>query len=216
MISAQSPAPPDSAASLEVHDLECIRGERVLFQDLSFSLGAGQAGLVEGPNGSGKTTLLRAICGLIQPEAGEIRWRGQSIEADRLGFQGQLHYLGHATGIKDELTAVQNLTAHMALRGGRADVVGPVLERVGLGRLAHAAVRSFSAGQRRRLALARMLCTPAQLWVLDEPFTALDRAGVALVQELIEAHCETGGVALLSSHQQVQLRCAAREAVVLA
>lgn len=215
MTSAQSLAPRPAAASLEVIDLECVRGERVLFQGLGFRLRAGEAGLVEGPNGSGKTTLLRTVCGLMRPEAGEIRWQDRAIDADRLVFQAQLHYLGHATGIKEELSAVQNLAAHMALRGGRREAITPALERVGLADLADVAVRSFSAGQRRRLALARMLCTPARLWVMDEPFTALDRAGVALVQELIEEHCATGGVALLSSHQQVQLRCAAAEAVVL-
>lgn len=215
MTSVHSPAPRPAAASLEVIDLECVRGERVLFEGLGFGLRAGEAGLVEGPNGSGKTTLLRTVCGLLRPEAGEIRWRGATIDADRLAFQGQLHYLGHATGIKEELSARQNLAAHLALRAGSREVLMPALDRVGLEALADVAVRSFSAGQRRRLALARMLCTPAALWVLDEPFTALDRAGVALVQALIEEHCAAGGVALLSSHQQVRLRCAAPAAVVL-
>lgn len=216
MTSAHSPAPRAAATSLEVIDLECVRGEQVLFEGLDFSVRAGEAGLVEGANGSGKTTLLRTVCGLLRPEAGEIRWRGAAIDADRLAFQAQLHYLGHATGIKEELSARQNLAAHTALRGDAREALVPALARVGLAPFADAAVRTFSAGQRRRLALARMLCTPAPLWVLDEPFTALDRAGVALVQELIEEHCAAGGVALLSSHQQVQLRCAAPAAVVLA
>lgn len=209
MTSAHSPAPQTAAASLEGIDLECVRGERVLFQDLNFVLRAGEAGLVEGPNGSGKTTLLRTVCGLMRPENGEIRWRGDEIESDRLAFQAQLHYLGHAAGIKEELSARENLLAHVALRGGVRTAVASALARVGLAELADVAARSFSAGQRRRLALARMLCSPAALWVMDEPFTALDRAGVALVQALIEEHCETGGVALLSSHQEIQLRCAA-------
>lgn len=215
MTSAHCPAPRSAAVCLQAIDLECVRGERLLFEGLNFVLHAGEAGLVEGPNGSGKTTLLRTVCGLIQPEAGEIRWREIAIDADRLLFQSQLHYLGHATGIKEELSARQNLLAHVALRGGVGAAVMPALRRVDLEALADVAARSFSAGQRRRLALARMLCTPAALWVLDEPFTALDRAGVGLVQELIEEHCAGGGVALLSSHQQVQLRCAAANTVVL-
>ena len=216
MTSAHFPAPRPAAASLEAIELECVRGERVLFRGLRFALRAGEAGLVEGPNGSGKTTLLRTVCGLMRPETGEIRWCGSSIESDRLGFQGQLHYLGHVTGIKDELSARENLLAHVALRGGKGSGVAPALARVGLAELAGVAARKFSAGQKRRLALARMLCTPAPLWVMDEPFTALDRAGVELVQQLIEEHCGDGGVALLSSHQMVQLRCAAPEMVILA
>ncbi len=215
MTSAHSSAPPATAASLQAIDLECVRGERVLFQGLNFSLRAGEAGLVEGPNGSGKTTLLRTVCGLMRPETGEVRWRGDGIEADRLAFQAQLHYLGHATGIKDELSARENLLAHVSLRGGVRTAVASALERVGLTELTHVAARSFSAGQRRRLALARMLCSPAALWIMDEPFTALDRAGVGLVQELIEEHCAAGGVALLSSHQTVALRCAADAKVLL-
>ena len=215
MTSAHRPAPRSAAVCLQAIDLECVRGERLLFEGLNFVLRAGEAGLVEGPNGSGKTTLLRTVCGLIQPETGEIRWCDTTIDADRLLFQSQLHYLGHATGIKEELSARQNLLAHVALRGGGAAAVLPALRRVGLEDLADVAARSFSAGQRRRLALARMLCTPAALWVLDEPFTALDRAGVGLVQELVEEHCAGGGMALVSSHQQVQLRCAAASTVVL-
>lgn len=216
MTSAHSPAPRSTAVSLQAIELECIRGDRLLFRDLSFTLQAGEAGLVEGPNGSGKTTLLRTMCGLMRAESGDIHWSGRSIDADRLAFQDQLHYLGHITGIKEELSARENLRAHTALRGGSHTALDVALARVGLEPLAEVAARSFSAGQRRRLALARMLCTPAALWILDEPFTALDRAGVALVQELIEEHCNGGGIALLSSHQAVRLRCAGVTTVNLA
>lgn len=192
---------------LEAVELACQRGDRLLFRGLSFTVTPGAAVLVEGGNGSGKTTLLRTVCGLMRAEEGEVRWNGEPIERDRLEFQANLGYLGHVHGIKDELTAEENLRVATALQGVSRDRIGAALERVGLAALADVRARQLSAGQRRRLALARLLLGSARLWVLDEPFTALDRAGIGLVEDMIEEHCAGGGMVLMSSHHGVSLNC---------
>ena len=202
------PAAQTTTDLLEVVDLTCQRGDRLLFQGLGFTVSPGLAVLVEGSNGSGKTTLLRTVCGLMRAEEGEVRWNGAPIERDRLEYQAQLGYLGHVHGIKDELTAEENLRVAGSLHGTRAPAIEAALARVGLAGLRHARARQMSAGQRRRLALARLLLGRVRLWVLDEPFTALDRAGMGLVEAMIEDHCAAGGMALMSSHHGVALNCA--------
>jgi len=202
-----SPAPDTRTEVLEAVNLACQRGERLLFRGLSFTVTPGLTVLVEGSNGSGKTTLLRTVCGLMQPEEGEIRWNGAPVGRDRLAFQARLGYLGHVHGIKDELTAEENLRVAAALAGVSRERVAAALARVGLAPLAEVRARQLSAGQRRRLALARLLLGAARLWVLDEPFTALDRAGMGLVEAMIEDHCAAGGMVLMSSHHGVELNC---------
>lgn len=198
-----SESPPD----LEADRLECQRGGRILFGDLSFSLRAGEALLVEGENGAGKTSLLRLLCGLSRPASGEVRWRGRPISAQRSDYARDMAWLGHHHGVKPELKTFENLAFAASLRGeARRAGVDEALETVGLGEQAEVAGRALSAGQKQRLALARLLLSRARLWILDEPFTALDTAGGELVRTLIEKHLAEGGLAVLTSHQPVSLR----------
>ncbi len=193
---------------LEAVDLECVRDECVLFSGLGFELHSGQALMVEGANGTGKTTLLRAICGLVRPESGVIRWCGADITDVRFEYQADLAYLAHAHGIKEELTPLENLRVSQALAGGRngRDPL-ETLGAVGMGSCADTAVRALSAGQRRRVAIARLLLSNARLWILDEPFTALDQGGIQMVERFLEEHCAGGGIALVSSHHPLSLGC---------
>jgi heme exporter protein A len=191
---------------LEARGLCCVKGEATLFENLGFSLSAGEALQVAGANGSGKTSLLRILSGLTPPDEGEVRWRGSNIMEQRAEFHGQLAYLGHHLGLKSELTVEENLRLALGIRSVRpASRLEGVLEKVSLDHRTDMPVRTLSAGQRQRVALARMLLSGALLWILDEPFTALDAAGVALVQSLAEAHLGGGGVLVLTSHQAVSL-----------
>ncbi len=189
---------------LEAAGLACVRGGRVLFRDLDLAVTAGRMLLVEGPNGSGKTTLLRVLCGLREPEAGEVRWNGRPLRRWGPAFRAAVAYVGHAPGLKDDLTAVENLRMAAAL-GGHAPAMPPgeALERVGLSDRAQVRAGALSAGQRRRLGLARLLVRPAVLWVLDEPLSAVDRAGERLVAGLLAAHLAAGGLAVVTSHAPI-------------
>jgi heme exporter protein A len=192
---------------LEVRGLACLRGEASLFENLGFALGPGEALQVEGANGTGKTSLLRILAGLTPPDEGEVLWRGQRISDRRADFHAQLAYLGHHLGLKHELTVAENLKAAVAIQsiGAAPDRLDEALAQVRLTERASLPVRVLSAGQKQRVAVARMLLLGAVLWILDEPFTALDAAGVAMVSALIEAHLDRGGVAILTSHQAVPL-----------
>lgn len=190
--------------------LACVRGDRRLFSDLGFSLEAGAWLQVEGENGAGKTSLLRIVAGLLAPAEGEIRWNGQSVKENRDEFHGDLLYLGHAGAIKEEFTPLENLRMNAAIAGqhvAEADAL-KALRRMGLKGREELPARFLSQGQKRRVALARLLVSPAKLWVLDEPFVALDVAAVAMLCSLIEAHLEKGGMALFTSHQEVSLAAA--------
>jgi heme exporter protein A len=191
---------------LEGVGLECVRGERTLFRNLDFSLGAGALLRVAGENGSGKTSLLRIVCGLTPPAAGELRWRGENIRALREDYWKELVYIGHANALKDDLTAEENLRIGCRLAGLDANGTGTreALERFGVGRCARLPARVLSQGQRRRVALARLVLSAAlPLWVLDEPFTALDVTAVDNLQALIAGHLEQGGAVMLTTHQEV-------------
>jgi heme exporter protein A len=203
---------------LEADALECVRGGRKLFQNLSFSVEPGELLEVSGSNGSGKTSLLRMLCGLLHPTAGEIRWQGTNIKKLKEEYLKELAYLGHANGIKAELSATENL--HLA--GGLAGSA-PSLERsaaalaqVGLGRSFASLARTLSQGQQRRLALARLLISDRVLWVLDEPLTALDSAAVRLVQSILEEHLGGGGMAVLTTHQPLDVRAGRTNRIHLA
>ena len=194
---------------LEANALECVRGGRTLFQNLSFSLGPGELLEVGGANGSGKTSLLRMLCGLLQPAAGEILWGGKKIGALKEEYLKELAYLGHAGGVKAELSAAENLRIHCGLAGGRRpddEKIAAALERMGLGGNRWRPVKTLSQGQQRRLALARLLVSGRALWILDEPLTALDSAAVRLVQTVVEEHLEAGGLAVLTTHQPLDVR----------
>ena len=187
--------------------LACVRGGRRLFSDLAFSLEAGGWLQVEGENGAGKTSLLRIVAGLLAPADGEIRWNDEPVQENRDEFHGNLLYLGHAAAIKEEFTPLENLRMNAAVAGqhlAEADAM-KALRRMGLKGREHLPSRFLSQGQKRRVALARLLVSPAKLWVLDEPFVALDVAAVAMLCGLIDAHLQSGGMALFTSHQEVSL-----------
>ena len=190
---------------LEVSNLNCIRGERRLFHTVSFQLTGGELLYLQGKNGSGKTSLLRMLCGLLPPAAGEIRWRGECI--DRLGedFRRELCFLGHHNAIKEELTPLENLIASARLADETLDEGSALdaLETLGLAGREDLACRFLSQGQKRRVALARLVNERRALWLLDEPFVALDAAAVDLVAGLIGAHLQRGGLAVLTTHQPV-------------
>ncbi len=188
-------------------DLACIRGDRRLFAGLGFTLGPGERLHVTGENGSGKTSLLRMLCGLSPPEEGEVRWTGVAIASLGDEYRQAVLYLGHHNALKEELTALENLLTTSALAGvALGDAEGcEVLRRVGLAGREDLPVRFLSQGQKRRVALARLLWSPAPLWVLDEPYVALDAAAVGWLAEIIGAHIAGGGMAVLTSHQEVAI-----------
>ncbi len=202
---------------LEAVNLECVRGERRLFAGLEFRLDGGEALHVLGRNGSGKTSLLRILCGLAMPEAGEIRWRGQSIARTAAEFRESLCYLGHKNAIKEELTPLENLLASAHLAGEaleKESVEGAegalsALAVVGLSGYEDLPCKYLSQGQKRRVALARLVHERRALWVLDEPFVALDTAAVEWLSGLIGAHLQRGGLAVLTTHQEVRIPAAA-------
>ena len=192
---------------LEISNLACIRGDHQLFSGLSFSLGAGELMQVQGENGSGKTTLLRTLCGFMQPAAGEIRWCGKNVRELDEEYYAEMVYLGHLNAIKDELNALENLRISAGLAGCAVDEKEALaaLRRMGLRRREHLPVKVLSQGQRRRVALSRLLVGKARLWILDEPLTALDVGAVGLMQELIGAHLSNGGMAIFTTHQPLQV-----------
>ncbi len=193
---------------LQAHDLACIRGDRRLFRGLSFELGPGQLLRVEGANGAGKTSLLRLLAGLGLPAAGEVHWQGQPIRRQREAYAQALLYLGHLGGLKDELTAAENLQIEADLAGTPgvdATRISEALGNWGLARQAKLPLRVLSAGQRRRAALARLQLTEAALWILDEPFNALDVDAVAHLGRQIEAHVQQGGLAVITSHMALPI-----------
>lgn len=192
---------------LSVSHLTCQRGERVLFRDLSFDLPAGQWLQVAGANGAGKTSLLRILAGLSEPVSGQVTWNGQALREDREAYHADLLYLGHQGALKEELTPVENLTLSLGMEGFPPDAirVTEALHRFGLQGRETLPARYLSAGQRRRVLLSRLLLRPAPLWILDEPFTALDVHAVATLCELIQNHLTTGGCAILTSHQTLSL-----------
>lgn len=184
-----------------------MRGDRRLFEGIGFYLGPGELLHVTGPNGAGKTTLLRLVCGLVRPEAGEVRWGGRPTRYLGDEFLRRIAYLGHLNGLKDDLTARENLCHAAALAGLTADpgAVDGALAEMGLAGLDGVPTGLFSQGQRRRTAVARVLLMKNTVWVLDEPFTALDRAAVDTVRTALLAHLDGGGMALLTTHQEAGL-----------
>lgn len=195
-------------ALLELRGLGCVRGARRLFGGLDCQVGAGGLLRVRGANGSGKTSLLRLVCGLLLPAQGEVLWRGQPPAKQADEFGRELVYIGHAAAIKDDLSALENLMLACRLGGvaPSAQQAREALQLFGLQGRERAPARQLSQGQRRRVALARLhLAAAAPLWVLDEPFNALDQAAAGSLSGLIGAHLARGGVAVLTSHQPTAL-----------
>ncbi|OYY66312.1 MAG: heme ABC exporter ATP-binding protein CcmA [Burkholderiales bacterium 28-67-8] len=198
------PAP----ASLELTGLSCTRGSRRLFPCVDRSVRAGELMRVQGPNGAGKTTLLRTLCGLSMPAEGEVRWCGQAVARQRDSFHRDLIYIGHAACLKDDLTARENLLAACLLGGQHPDEaqVLAALRVAGLRQREHLSARSLSQGQRRRVSLARLVLGEAsRLWVLDEPFNALDTDATAWLLGVLEAQLRRGGIVVLTSHMPVAI-----------
>lgn len=192
---------------LEVSKLGCVRGDRRLFSGLDLSLSPGTFVQLTGPNGSGKTSLLRILCGLLAPAEGEVRWQGANIRSLGEDYFTAVTYLGHRPGVKDELSALENLKISNALNGveiGNENGIA-ALQRMGLAGREHLPARYLSEGQRRRLALARLLLCNTRLWLLDEVMTSLDKGAVGLVRSLIEEHLKRGGIAIVATHQELEL-----------
>jgi len=192
---------------LEVINLTCVRGTRRLFKELSFSAESGELVELRGPNGSGKTSLLRILCGLAMPAAGEVRWNGTAIRSLGEEYYGAVAYLGHQNAVKDELTAIENLRISSAVCGYALDKkeAQEILKRVGLTQQQNLPARVLSAGQRRRLAMTRLLTSKARLWILDEVLTSLDDTAMNLSREFINEHLKQDGIAIVATHQDLNL-----------
>ncbi len=192
---------------LEILNLQCDRGDRKLFTGLGFKLDPGELLHLHGSNGSGKTTLLRTLCGLILPTEGDIRWMSESIYQQRDEFYRHLLYIGHKNAIKDELSAVENLLISMKLKGVhlKEDRAWDTLQMMGLHGHEDLPTKYLSQGQKRRVILAQLAISQAKLWILDEPFVALDKMAVGHLQSIIEKHIQNGGMAVITTHQEVTL-----------
>ncbi len=190
-----------SEAMLQVENLHLWRGERHVLRGVGFSVNSGECLQLSGPNGAGKTSLLRTVCGLSYPEGGQIRWRGEDVHRDLPGFHSQMAYLGHEPPLKMELTGRENLHYWVGVRRRFArSELERALERVGGQRWSDRPVRTLSAGQKRRVALAGLLLMAVPLWLLDEPTTNLDVEGQQLVGTLIDEHLAAGGLAMAAVH----------------
>jgi heme exporter protein A len=186
--------------------LYCERDERVLFSQLGFSIAAGEVLQVQGANGSGKTTLLRILCGLNPDYSGELAWRGQPVQEIRDTFNSSMFYLGHSPAINKTLTPLQNLRWYCASHGFSDDAaILLALAELGLAGYENIPCHQMSAGQQRRVSLARLMLSQADLWILDEPFTALDKQGVAELEQRIAAKAHAGGAVILTTHHALQL-----------
>jgi heme exporter protein A len=193
---------------LRTEQLFCERDERVLFSSLSFSLSAGQLMQVMGSNGSGKTTLLRIVCGLNDNYEGDIFWCGHLVDECREMFMASLLYIGHRVGVNRILTPRENLHWSAALHTPVDDgCIAAALERVGLRGYEDISCRNLSAGQQQRVSLARLLISPARLWILDEPFTTLDVYGVRDLEVLLAEHVASGGSVLVTTHHKLNVSC---------
>lgn len=187
-------------------DLRCVRGDRELFSGLSFEMRPGDILHISGANGSGKTSLLRILAGLHDPEGGDVLWGGYSIRQARAPFLRNLQYVGHLGGIKTELSPLENMRCFAALALQPAQVVTEsIIERLGLAGFEHEPAYRLSSGQRRRIALSRLMLNPARLWILDEPFTALDARGCELLVQMVDAQLQGGGMVAFASHSHTDL-----------
>ncbi len=191
---------------LEAHDLKCVKGSAELFSNIHFELQSGEALVVEGRNGSGKTSLLRILCGFNYPAEGEINWDGVSIDGHE-SYQQQISYIGHASGVKLDLTVLENLDFAQRLAGSdrNESEIKDIIRTVDLFKQRNILTRKLSAGQKRRVALARLQLEERQLWILDEPLTALDREFVTKFEEVLKRHLENNGMLIVTTHRELVL-----------
>jgi heme exporter protein A len=200
-----------ASEGLEVDKVHVWRGDRHVLQGVSIKVSLGELVHVSGPNGTGKTTLLRVVTGLLRPEHGSVTWLGQPITRNRASFQADMAYAAHEPSLKGDLTALENLRFSVGLKcRTTATELRSALATTGVGGCADLPARVLSAGQRRRVSLARVLAMRAPLWLLDEPYANLDAAGSDLVSELLQAHVQGGGLALVVAHRDLALRCDVR------
>jgi heme exporter protein A len=190
---------------LQTRDLSCLRNDRLLFEGLGIELDAGQMLVVEGPNGCGKTSLLRILTGLRLADNGEVLWRGDPIDRLAGDYYEQVNYVGHHDGVKHELSCLENLRLARSMGVPSPLDLDDVLEQVNLYAYGETEAGSLSAGQKRRLALARLLATEAALWILDEPFTSLDKSSMALFAAVFERHLQQRGLIVMTSHHDISL-----------
>ncbi|MCI5763622.1 cytochrome c biogenesis heme-transporting ATPase CcmA [Actinobacillus porcinus] len=192
-------------SQLDIEQLACQRGDKILFTDLNLTFKSGDFVQIEGHNGIGKTSLLRILAGLALPLSGKVRWNSCEIGADREGYYDNLLYLGHQSGVKPELTAWENLHFYQQVSSSKQgdDILWQALEMVGLLGREDLPASQLSAGQQKRIALARLWLSTAPLWILDEPFNAIDKSGVGVLTRHFEQHAEQGGIVILTSHQDV-------------
>jgi heme exporter protein A len=197
--------------ALCVEKVHVWRGDRHVLQGVSAQIQPQELLHISGPNGTGKTTLLRVVSGLLRPEQGSVTWLGQSITAIRTDYQAALAYASHEPALKGDLTAMENLRFAVGLkRRIGADELRAALARTGVAGCADLPARVLSAGQRRRVAMARVLAMGATVWLLDEPYTNLDAAGQELISELLQAHVAAGGLAMVVAHHELKVSCGVR------
>lgn len=194
-----------SQALLSANKLTCIREERILFDELSFDIFPGHLIQIEGPNGAGKTSLLRILAGLSRPYDGQVEFNGTAITQCREEFYQNLMFIGHLAGVKGELTAEENLNFNLQMHGDDCSDLDTALANVKLTGFEDALASHLSAGQNRRIALARLWQSSAKIWILDEPFTAIDKAGISELERLFVKHIDNGGAVILTSHQDIQI-----------
>ena len=193
-------------SNIEIKNLECVRRDNVLFQDINFILNDGDLFQIDGVNGSGKSSLLRICTGLVQPTEGAVYWNGEDVKECRYQYQSDISYIGHSNGVKESLTAAENFNIMRTLSLRKTDIdAGDVLEQIGLPEMADLVLNRMSAGQKRRIALARLIITNSKLWLLDEPFTSLDEAGKSIIEKLIVKHCNAGGMVIFATHQAMEI-----------
>lgn len=204
-----------SSFSLVGEQLALIRGDRLLFKQCNFSLSNGETLQIKGENGAGKTSLLRLICGFLEPDDGSLAFNHKNLDRDRSEFYQHTLYLGHQLGIKSNLTVAENLEFYLKI-GGKPPIgeVAAAVSQVGLAGFENQLVAHLSQGQKRRVALARLLLESATLWILDEPFVALDVQGQAWLEEVLAAHVNSGGAIMLTSHQALNLKVPVKQLVL--
>jgi heme exporter protein A len=189
-----------------IKNLECIRRDNILFQGLNFSLEEGGLLQIDGVNGSGKSSLLQMCVGLIQATEGEISWNGENINDCRYQYQTDISYFGHNNGVKAGLTALENMAVMHALSGTKSNIdYSLILEQIGMDDMDDVLLSRMSAGQKRRIGLTRIFMAKAKLWLLDEPFNALDVKGKAIIEQLIVKHCTAGGMVIFATHQHMEI-----------